>query len=172
MPFQVLQETHYRSYIDGFKNGLLLATQFGSNDKMMNRNRRRVGNTLEAVAKAIFNASTRRSVARLLVLTLALTVGFFLLDLRTSADVIVPFLYLLPMLCVILWTSPHQFLPVIVAALVSTALNALGYVWSKHVGNIEISALNRLLAACVTWGTVVLALLQKGDEKDNTRPLA
>jgi hypothetical protein len=29
------------------------------------------------------------------------------------------------------------------------------------------SAVNRLIAACVTWGSVILAMLRKCDEKDN-----
>jgi hypothetical protein len=166
MPFEVLQETYYCSYIDGLKTRIVSTTKNRCNDKMMHWKRRRVGYALEEVAKAIFNASTRQSVPRLLVLNLTLTVGFFLLDLRTSADVTVPFLYLMPMLCIILWTSPHQLAPVVIAGLVSTALNALGYFWSKHISNTEISALNRLLVACVTWGAVILAMLRKGDEKD------
>jgi hypothetical protein len=135
---------------------------------MPNPNQRRVGNRLERVAKAIFSASTRRSVSRLLVVALALTVGLFLLDLRTPAEVAVSFLYVLPLMSVIFWTSPHQFFPVMVAALIATALNALGHFWSQPSHNTEVSAINRLIAACVIWGTVVLSMLRKGDEKDNT----
>lgn len=133
---------------------------------MPNPNQRRVGNRLERVAKAIFSASSRQSVPRLLVVSLAVTVGLFVLDLRTSADIAVPFLYVLPVACVIFWTSPHQFIPVIVAAIISTVLNILGYFWSEHIINTEITTVNRLIATCVTWGIVILSMLRKGDEKD------
>jgi hypothetical protein len=138
---------------------------------MTNPNHRRVGNRLERVAKAIFSASSRQSVPRLLVVSLAVTVVLFVLDLRTSADIAVPFLYVLPVACVIFWTSPHQFIPVIVAAIISTVLNILGFFWSEHIINTEITTVNRLIATCVTWGIVILSMLRKGDEKDNTPAL-
>ena len=98
--------------------------------------------------------------------TLVLTAGVFWVDLHTPADFAIPFLYVLPLQCIIFWTAPHQFFPVIVAALFATIFNALGYFWSTDIGKPEISAVNRLIAACVTWGTVILAMLRKGDEQD------
>jgi FtsH-binding integral membrane protein len=134
---------------------------------MPNPNLKGLRNITETMGKAIFNAATRRSHPRLLVVTLALTVGVFWLDLRTPAYYAVPFLYVLPLQCVIFWTAPYQFSPVIVAALLSTILNALGYFWSTDISRPDISAVNRLIAACVTWGTVILSMVRKCDEKDN-----
>jgi hypothetical protein len=134
---------------------------------MPNPNRKGVPHFIENMAKAIFNVSTRKSVPRLLTVTIALTVGLFWLDIRTPADLTVAFLYILPVLCVIFWTPPHQFFPVIVAAILASILNGVGYFWSTDIRNPEMSAVNRLIAACVTWGSVILAMLRKCDEKDN-----
>lgn len=128
---------------------------------------KRFPNLIENVTKRIFSAATRQSLPRLLIVTLALTVGVFCLDLRTHGYYAVPFLYILPLQCVIFWTAPYQFFPVIVAALLSTILNAMGYFWSTDVSKPDISTVDRLIAACVTWGTVILAMVRKCDEKDN-----
>jgi hypothetical protein len=138
---------------------------------MPNHNRKGLRNIIETMGQAIFNAATQRSLPRLLFVTLALTVGVFWLDLRTPADYAVPFLYVVPLQCVIFWTAPYQLFPVIVAGLLSTILNALGYFWSTDIGRPDIAGVNRLIAACVTWGAVILSMVRKCDEKDTIAPI-
>ncbi len=99
-----------------------------------------------------------------------LVVGEFLLgvlwlDVSMPLGVAVPVLYAIPVSWIALWSGRRETFALIATGLSATILIMLRYVLAS-AEDADLAVVNRLLASCVIWATVLLALFRKVQEED------
>jgi hypothetical protein len=102
---------------------------------------------------------------RVRLFTVTLIVAIFFVDLSTPLGLAIPVLYVLPVVCLAMWSSPHATVSLFVTAIVCTLLGFFGLLLSPP-GDRELAIGNRALSLCAVWGTILLALLKKGLDQD------
>jgi hypothetical protein len=110
-----------------------------------------VGNLLNADPKRI-----ARIVGGMRIAILPMFALIFLLDWVTSAGVVAPALYAVPVLATSLCVSLEWSFA---SALFASALTYIGYFISQPGGNVEDAYINRLIAAILIWACVLFGWL-------------
>lgn len=87
---------------------------------------------------------------------LPVAVVVFLLDRVTPAGIVIPVLYVLPVLMASLTMSLEWSL---LSAVIATALTYIGYYLSPPGANIDDAIVNRLIASVLIWACVLIGWL-------------
>jgi hypothetical protein len=109
----------------------------------------------------------RRSTAVLYGMTGVLLAIIFCLDILTPVSITLPILYIVPVILVGVWSSPHAILAVTVVGGVGTVLGTAAYFLAPTtLHHDDVAVANRALALFGLWLSVVIILLRKGFEQD------
>jgi hypothetical protein len=90
----------------------------------------------------------------------------FVLDILTPVGIMLPVLYIIPVILVGVWSSPRAILAVTVVGAGSTVLGTVAYFLAAPGLHDDVIVANRVLALFGLWLCVIIILLRKGFEQD------
>ena len=118
---------------------------------------------LETSAKGPWHRST----TVLYGMTGVLLALIFCLDILTPVGITLPILYIVPVILVGVWSSPHAILAVTVVGGMGTVLGTAAYFLAHTtLHHDDVAVANRALALFGLWLSVIIILLRKGFEQD------
>jgi hypothetical protein len=103
---------------------------------------------------------------RLYLIVVGLFVLIFLLDASTPVGEVVAILYVVPLVWFGVWSPPNMKVAVAMIGAVSTVLALLGFFIYTPEESTWADLMNRMLALCAMWSSVVVILLRKEFEQD------